>query len=113
MIYFINFKIIVTSPHGKAGLTTFSLILIQAIAGSILVNFPGVVGGVAKARAMYKYHRISGYFVLFLIWLTALGGTQADWTKMQFDHFWVWLLATGMVLSGTIGGIKSSKTKLR
>lgn len=114
MIYIINFKIIVvTSPHGKSGLITFLLILIQAIAGSTLVNFPGVVGGVAKARGMYKYHRISGYLVLFLIWITALGGTQADWTKSKFDHLWVWLLAAGMVLVGTIGGINSNKLKVR
>ncbi|GBB92046.1 hypothetical protein RclHR1_19590002 [Rhizophagus clarus] len=101
------------SPHGKSGLITFSLILIQTIAGSTLVNFPGVVGGVAKAKSMYKYHRISGYLVLSLIWLTALGGTGADWTKSQFDHPWVWLLATGMVLVGIIGGIKSNKMKIR
>jgi len=101
-----------TSPHGKFGLITFSLILIQSIAGSTLVNFPGVVGGVAKAKAMYKYHRVSGYLLLSLIWLTALGGTQADWTKSQFDHLWIWLSATGMVLVGIIGGIKSSKLKV-
>ncbi|CAB4382689.1 unnamed protein product [Rhizophagus irregularis] len=76
-----------TSPHGKSGLITFLLILIQTIAGSTLVNFPGVVGGAAKARA--------------------------DWTKSQFDHLWVWLLAAGMVLVGTIGGINSNKLKVR
>jgi len=101
-----------TSPHGKLGLITFSLILIQSIAGSTLVNFPGVVGGVVKAKAMYKYHRVSGYLLLSLIWLTALGGTQADWTKSQFDHLWIWLSAAGMVLVGTIGRIKSSKLKV-
>ncbi|RIA96934.1 eukaryotic cytochrome b561-domain-containing protein [Glomus cerebriforme] len=102
-----------TSPHGKFGLITFSFILIQSIAGSTLVNFPGVVGGAAKARAMYKYHRISGYFLLPLIWLTALGGTQADWTKSQFDHLWIWLTAAGMVLVGTVGNINSNKLKVR
>uniref|UniRef100_A0A1D1XIG5 Cytochrome b561 domain-containing protein 1 n=1 Tax=Anthurium amnicola TaxID=1678845 RepID=A0A1D1XIG5_9ARAE len=101
-----------TSPHGKFGLITSSLILIQSIAGSTLVNFPGIVGGVAKAKAMYKYHRISGYLLLFLIWLTALGGTQANWTKSQFDHLWIWLSTAGMVLIGIIGRIKSSKLKV-
>jgi len=100
------------SPHGKSGLMTFLLILVQAIAGSTLVNFPGVVGGAAKARALYKYHRFSGYVVLFFIWLTALGGTQADWTKAQFDHLWVWLAAAGMVFVGIVGRVKSSKVKV-
>jgi len=101
------------SPHGKFGLISFSLILIQAIAGSTLVNFPGVVGGPAKAKALYSYHRFSGYLLLSFIWLTALGGTQAEWTKNQFDHLWVWLLAAGMVLVGIIGGVESSKLKVR
>ncbi|CAI2178272.1 1097_t:CDS:2 [Funneliformis geosporum] len=100
------------SPHGKFGLITFSLILIQTIAGSTLVNFPGVVGGVVKAKAMYKYHRFSGYLLLAFIWLTALGGTQNAWVKAQFDHLWVWLLATGMVFVGTVGRIKSNKLKV-
>ncbi|CAG8663491.1 5511_t:CDS:2, partial [Scutellospora calospora] len=96
-----------TSAHGKAGLLTFSFILIQAIAGSTLVNFPGVVGGPAKAVRMYKYHRFSGYFLLTLIYVTALGGTQVDWTRSQFDHLWVWLLATGLVFIGIIGRTKA------
>jgi hypothetical protein len=76
------------------------------------VNFPGVVGGPAKAKAMYKYHRFSGYLLLSFIWLTALGGTQAEWTRNQFDHLWIWLLAAGMVFVGTIGRIKSNKLKV-
>ena len=76
------------------------------------MNFPGVVGGPAKAKAMYKYHRFSGYLLLSFIWLTALGGTQADWTRIQFDHLWIWLLASGMVFVGVIGRAKPSKLKI-
>ncbi|CAG8640565.1 18216_t:CDS:2, partial [Dentiscutata erythropus] len=101
-----------TSAHGKAGLFTFSYIMCQTIFGSILVNFPGVVGGQAKAVRMYKYHRFSGYFLLALIYLTALGGTQAGWTRGKFNHIWVWLLATVLVIVGVAGRTKSSKLKI-
>ncbi|CAG8829987.1 40633_t:CDS:2 [Gigaspora margarita] len=101
-----------TSAHGKAGVFTFSYLLVQAIFGSILVNFPGVVGGLSKAVRMYKYHRFSGYFLLVLLYITALGGTQADWTRGQFDHIWVWLLAIVLVGVGVATRAKSSKLKI-
>ncbi|CAG8731912.1 15839_t:CDS:2 [Acaulospora morrowiae] len=68
-----------TSPHGKFGVFTFVYLLFQTVGGSILANFPGLVGGAAKARGLYKYHRISGYVLVSLVYLTALGGTQTDW----------------------------------
>lgn len=103
----------VASPHGVSGLITITLLIIQSLGGVTLVNFPGLVGGVTKAQMIYKYHRISGYFLLFFIYLTALGGTQAEWTKQQFDHLWVWLLAIGLVSVGIIGRIKTNKLKIR
>ncbi|RHZ90009.1 hypothetical protein Glove_9g143 [Diversispora epigaea] len=107
-----NHKEHFASPHGKSGLITFTLLLIQAIAGSILVNFPGLVGGVVRSKGMYKYHRFSGYLVLFFVYLTALGGTQSEWVKDQFDHIWIWLLATILVLIGIVGRTKGSKLKI-
>jgi hypothetical protein len=102
-----------TTPHGVFGLITFILLITQAVGGGTLVNFPGLFGGVNKAQAIYKYHRMSGYFLLFLIYLTAIGGTQNDWTKNQFDHLWIWLSAIGLVSLGIIGRVKSNKLKVR
>nr|CAG8507804.1 5509_t:CDS:2 [Entrophospora candida] len=102
-----------TTPHGVFGLITIILLIIQSVAGGTLVNFPGLFGGVTKAQMIYKYHRMSGYFLLFLIYLTAIGGTQNDWTKNQFDNLWVWLSAVGLILVGIVGRVKSNKLKVR
>nr|CAG8639864.1 5752_t:CDS:2 [Entrophospora candida] len=101
------------SSHGVFGLITIILLIIQSVGGVTLANFPGLFGGVTKAQMIYKYHRISGYFLLFFIYLTALGGTQAEWTKQQFDHLWIWLLAIGLVFIGIIGRVKFNKLRIR
>uniref|UniRef100_A0A1D1XQU1 Cytochrome b561 n=1 Tax=Anthurium amnicola TaxID=1678845 RepID=A0A1D1XQU1_9ARAE len=101
------------SAHGKAGLTTVCLLAVQGSFGFVMLVFPSALGGVRQARAMYKYHRMSGYFGLFLIWLTALGGTQASWTLSQFDHVWVWLLAVSLVAVGVGLRTRASKMKIK
>ena len=102
---------LVYSAHGKAGLATILLLSVQGSFGLVMLVFPSALGGVRQAKAMYKYHRMSGYFGLFLIWLTALGGTQANWTVEQFDHVWVWLLAISLVAIGV--GFRVSPTKMK
>lgn len=101
------------SAHGKAGLTTIILLSIQASFGLVMLVFPSALGGVRQAKAMYKYHRLSGYLGLFLIWLTALGGTQASWTLSQFDHVWVWLLAISLVAIGVGFRVRINKMKVK
>jgi Eukaryotic cytochrome b561 len=46
-----------TSVHGKLGLITFILIGLQAAVGFVQYWAPGLLGGVEKAKAIYKYHR--------------------------------------------------------
>ncbi|KAG9303731.1 hypothetical protein G9A89_018628 [Geosiphon pyriformis] len=102
---------LVTSAHGISGAVTLSLMLIQVLAGAAIVNFPGLFGGVAQAKGFYKYHRISGYIIIFFAWFTALGGTQADWTKAQFDNVWLWLSAVIITWVGVGSRIRLHKLK--
>lgn len=41
-----------------------------------MVYVPRLFGGLARAKSMYKYHRILGYILLALVWITALCGSM-------------------------------------
>ncbi|CAG8517996.1 5617_t:CDS:2 [Ambispora gerdemannii] len=101
-----------TSAHGMFGVLTLSLIFIQVLGGALVVNAPALFGGVARARGIYKYHRISGYTILLFAWLTALGGTQRDWVTDRFNHIWFWLLAFTLTWIGIGSRVKLNKMKV-
>lgn len=48
-----------TSWHGRFGLTTSILFVLQALIGALVAYDPGMqlFGGEAKAKALWKYHR--------------------------------------------------------
>ncbi|KAG9015415.1 hypothetical protein FRB94_000019 [Tulasnella sp. JGI-2019a] len=70
-----------TSWHGRFGLLTLILLTIQVLIGGGSVWFGGrVFGGEDRAKAIYKYHRISGYVIVVLLLVTIhLSGGYADW----------------------------------
>ncbi|KFY23791.1 hypothetical protein V493_05628 [Pseudogymnoascus sp. VKM F-4281 (FW-2241)] len=45
-----------TSAHGRLGLATYILILLQALVGVTQFFFPGLYGGVDKAKRVYRWH---------------------------------------------------------
>lgn len=48
----------------------------QLFVGSLIVYLPGLFGGVARAKSMYRYHRTLGYMSLVLVWIAALYGSM-------------------------------------
>ncbi|KAI6036850.1 hypothetical protein BKA83DRAFT_677766 [Pisolithus microcarpus] len=64
-----------TSWHGTFGIITVVWLLIQALVGGASVWFGGAaLGGGMKAKAVWKYHRLSGYIVFTMTLVHSLPG---------------------------------------
>ncbi|RUP43725.1 eukaryotic cytochrome b561-domain-containing protein [Jimgerdemannia flammicorona] len=68
-----------TTTHSQLGAFTSSYLLIQLLFGLSMVYLPNLFGGVGKAKALWKYHRLSGYFLFIFVWVTAQFGAHSDW----------------------------------
>ncbi|KAG8933493.1 hypothetical protein FRC01_008919 [Tulasnella sp. 417] len=73
------------SWHARFGLLTYILLVIQALVGAGSLWFGGaVMGGGEKAKAVYKYHRASGYTIITLMLVTVhLAGGWTDWVAAK------------------------------
>ncbi|RIA86559.1 eukaryotic cytochrome b561-domain-containing protein [Glomus cerebriforme] len=98
--------------HAKIGLMTFILYIIQTIGGLILIYFPSLFGGISKSKKYYKHHRLMGYIILFLIWLSAITSTQSKWIMKYFNQYWIWVVSIGMIFVGVIARINLNKIKI-
>lgn len=49
---------------------TYSLLVTQALIGVAQFYTPGLLGGEGKAKRLYKWHRMSGYLLLILLFVT-------------------------------------------
>ncbi|OBT81521.1 hypothetical protein VE02_10000 [Pseudogymnoascus sp. 03VT05] len=67
-----------TSAHGRLGLTTYILILLQALVGVTQFFVPGLYGGVEKAKRVYRWHRASGYVLLLLMLITVAAAALTE-----------------------------------
>jgi hypothetical protein len=89
-----------------------SYLVIQLIFGSASVNAPGLFGGVSKAKALWKYHRLSGYVALMLAWATAEYGIQSDYIVNEVLPSWgiaVAAISGALVILGVGGRIRPEK----
>ena len=69
------------SIHSILGLVLYVLFFLQAIIGITQYYLPSLYGGVDNAKAVYKYHRWSGYIlIVFSIVVIALA-TQTPFNK--------------------------------
>ncbi|TFK67906.1 hypothetical protein BDN72DRAFT_842503 [Pluteus cervinus] len=77
----INNKTHFTTWHGTLGIIAIAWLSIQIALGGGSVWFGGATfGGGAKAKAVWKYHRVSGYVLFPLLMYTAhLGGAWSFW----------------------------------
>ncbi|KAJ6606554.1 hypothetical protein DFH09DRAFT_11857 [Mycena vulgaris] len=94
------------SWHGKLGITSMAWICIQVLLGGGSVWFGGAAfGGGAKAKAIWKYHRLSGY-VLFalLIFTSHLGGAWSGWGN-KYSPLSMRIVAFGIALLACISGL--------
>jgi len=101
------------SPHAILGLITYILLAIQASVGFTQYYVPRLYGGVEKAKALYKWHRLSGYVILTLLLATVSAATQTDFNKTTLDiKLWAVLISAVLILVGVIPRIKKQKLGL-
>jgi len=73
---------------------------------------PQVFGSVARGKAIWKYHRASGYIVWTLILINSVLGTQSDWFLGVWNNTWVWVVLAIIAFLGMVSRIRLSKIKL-
>ncbi|KAF8319991.1 hypothetical protein DL93DRAFT_2108080 [Clavulina sp. PMI_390] len=103
-----------TTWHGKFGLISIIWILFQVLAGGASVWFGGrLVGGKAKGKALWKYHRISGYLLFtFLLITIHLAGGYSDWVHMvttKTQRFWIYFVMPIIAFVGLAYRLRVSK----
>ncbi|KAI4149156.1 MAG: hypothetical protein L6R39_002593 [Caloplaca ligustica] len=101
------------SPHAILGLITYILFFIQAAIGIAQFYTPAVFGGVANAKKIYKYHRMSGYAILVMSFVTVAAATQTGFNKgVLHIQLWAVVVAAVITLVGVLPRIKKQKLGL-
>lgn len=102
------------SLHAYLGLTTYLVVQFQVLFGILQYFFPGLCFRRAEdAKALYKYHRITGYAVLLLFLATVVSATKTDFIKPSTFAF-PWVLGASVALVLTIAaGIRPKKMSFR
>lgn len=99
-----------TSTHGVLGLLTYILLAIQALVGFTQYFVPSLYGGASRAKAVYKWHRASGYFVLAMLLATVIAASQTDTARNMLKlKLWSIVVCSVLVLLGIIPRIKKQK----
>ncbi|MCJ1310679.1 hypothetical protein MMC25_004345 [Agyrium rufum] len=101
------------SPHAIFGLTTYILFVIQAIVGITQYYFPAVYGGIDNAKAIWKYHRASGYLILVMSLATICAATYTGFNAKLGIQLWSVVVASVLVLIGVGARIKKQKFGLK
>jgi len=98
------------SVHAILGLTTYILVVIQALVGATQFFTPSLYGGVENAKKLYKYHRVSGYVILLVMLMTVCAAVFTDFNKNVLGiQLWAVVVASVLVLLGIVPRIRLSK----
>jgi hypothetical protein len=101
------------SPHAILGLITYILILIQSTVGFTMYFVPQIYGGESSAKAIWKYHRMSGYIVATLGLATVCAATQTDYNQTVLGiQLWAIIVCSILVLAGVLPRVKKQKLGL-
>jgi Eukaryotic cytochrome b561 len=98
------------SVHGKLGLITYILLFMQSMVGFTQYFVPQLYGGVDNAKAIYKWHRMSGYVILSMMLATVCAATQTFTGMNTLDiKLWAVLVSSVLILIGVLPRIKKQK----
>lgn len=98
------------SAHGYLGVITAIVLLVQYIFGFLMWGVPAVFGGVDNAKALWKYHRWSGYSLYILLLATVLSATSTDYNKNVLDiKLWAVVVAVVLTVLGVYPRIHKRK----
>lgn len=88
----------------------FCYLFCQSLFGLLIAYVPSLIfGNVASAKRLWKFHRMTGYVLLVLVWLTAQLGVRADY---MISNLWseklMWLhwVALALVTIGVVARIR-------
>ncbi|KAF8522158.1 hypothetical protein BU17DRAFT_75241 [Hysterangium stoloniferum] len=109
------------SPHFVTWHATFGIIaivwmLIQMFLGAASVWYGGALfGGGAKAKSIWKYHRLSGYLLYpFFLTTIAIGGGWSSWTTANMAtiaRVFTFGIGPAAILTGLWSRARPSKMK--
>lgn len=98
------------SAHGYLGVITGIVLLLQYIFGFLMWGVPFVFGGIDNAKALWKYHRLSGYVLYLLLLATVISATQTDYNWNVLDiKLWAVIIAAILIVIGVYPRIHKSK----
>jgi hypothetical protein len=98
------------SIHAILGLTTYILVIIQALVGLTAFFTPSLYGGVDNAKSLYKYHRVSGYIVLTMMLATVCAASATTYNVNVLGmQLWALIVSSVLVFIGLVSRIRLSK----
>ncbi|KAI9158541.1 Cytochrome b561 [Paramyrothecium foliicola] len=98
------------SVHGYLGVITSIVLLLQYFVGFTMWATPSLYGGVDNAKAIWKYHRLSGYTILVLLLATVCSATQTTYNFGVLKiKLWATILLSVLILTGIIPRIQKQK----
>lgn len=102
------------SVHGYLGVITSIILGVQYIVGFTMWLVPALYGGEENAKSLYKYHRMSGYFILALLMATVISATKTDFNVNVLGlQLWGAVILSILILAGVYPRIQRSKLGLR
>lgn len=101
------------SVHGYLGVITGVVLLGQYVFGFLMWGVPGVFGGVNNAKALWKYHRISGYALFLLLLATVISAVDTDYNHNVLDiKLFAVLISLALIVIGVYPRIHKQKLGL-
>lgn len=101
------------SVHGYLGVIVSLLLVLQYLVGFTMWATPQLYGGDQKARAVWKYHRYSGYVVLLFLLATICSAAKTDYGDNVLGlKLWATILASILVVAGVFPRIQKQKLGL-
>jgi cytochrome b-561 len=98
------------SVHAYLGVATSFVIIAQYLVGFTMWATQALYGGEANAKAIWKYHRYSGYLVLLLLLITVAFATQTPYNTGTLKiKLWAVVLLSVLIVVGVVPRIQKQK----
>lgn len=101
------------SVHAYLGVIASIWIIVQYVVGFTMFGLPALYGGEANAKKIWKYHRMSGYFLLPFLMATIISATETDYNKNVLGlKLWAMILIMALMVVGIYPRVKKQKLGL-
>ncbi|KAM0234929.1 hypothetical protein ACHAP5_009924 [Fusarium lateritium] len=102
------------SVHGYLGIITSIILLLQYGVGFTMWATPALYGGEDNAKAIWKYHRWSGYTIFVLLLATVVSAVETDFNHNVLKmKLWAVILLSVIILVGVVPRIQKQKLGFR